>query len=95
MIDWYSVGFSALWIFGLSLDLAALSFAYYLAKQHERGFRQALESRACRIMIALGLVLFCLGWTGSVTVLWERIVWAVLGLIFLVNTLRNIKMRIA
>ena len=37
---------------------------------------------ACQIMIDLGLVFFCLGWTGGVSVYWERLVWAVLALIF-------------
>jgi hypothetical protein len=92
MIDWYSVGFSALWIFGLGLVTAALSFANYLASQQKRRFRQALERPACQIMIDLGLVFFCLGWTGSVSGTWERIVWAVLALIFAVRTWQARKM---
>ena len=86
MIDWYALGFGALWIFGLGLEVAALSLANYLANQQKRGFWHALELPACRIMIDLGLVFFCLGRTGSASVTWERIVWAVLGLIFLLRT---------
>ena len=93
MIDWYSVGFSALWILGLGLVVAALSFAYYLAEQQEQRFKQALEIPACRIMIDLGLVFFALGWTGSVSSIWERIVWAVLVLLFLVQTWQATKTR--
>ncbi len=92
MIDWYSVGFGALWILGLGLVLAALSFASYLASQRKRRFRQALEMPACRIMIGLGLVFFCLGQTGSVSAAWERILWAVLALIFAVWTWQPRKM---
>ena len=92
MIDWYSVGFGALWIFGLGLEVAALSFANYLASQQKRRFRQELEMPACRIMIDLGLVFFCLGWTGSVSSTWERIVWAVLALIFAVRIWQDRKM---
>lgn len=92
MIDWYSVGFGALWILGLGLVVAALSFANYLAPQQKRRFRQALEMAACQIMIDLGLVFFCLGWTGSVSGTWERIVWAVLALMFAVQTWQARKM---
>ncbi|HEY5270316.1 MAG TPA: hypothetical protein VII97_08265 [Anaerolineales bacterium] len=93
MIDWYSVGFGALWILGLGLVTTALSFANYLVSQQKRRFKQALEMPACRIMIDLGLVFFCLGWTGSVSAAWERIVWAVLALIFAVRTWQARKMR--
>jgi hypothetical protein len=85
MIDWYSVGFGALWILGLGLVTAALSFAYYLASEQKRRFRQMLELPACRIMINLGLVLFCLGLAGGVSAVWERLLWAVLALIFAVQ----------
>jgi multisubunit Na+/H+ antiporter MnhB subunit len=93
MIHWYSVGFSALWILGLSLVVAALSFAYYQVEQQKRRFRQALEMPACRIMIGLGLVFFCLGWTGSVSSTWERIVWAVLAFVFAVQIWQAMKTR--
>jgi len=85
LIDWVSVGFSALWILGLGLVTAALSFANYLASQQKRRFRQVLEMPNCRIMINLGLVLFCLGLAGSVSIVWERLLWAVLALIFAVQ----------
>jgi hypothetical protein len=92
MIDWVSVEFGALWILGLGLVTASLSFAYNLASQQKLRFRQALEMPACRIMIGLGLVFFALGWTGSVSSTWERIVWAVLALVFAVQTWRAWKM---
>jgi hypothetical protein len=86
MIDWYTVGFGALWILGLGLVTAALSFDNYLASQQKRRFRQALEMPACQIMIDLGLVLFCLGLAGGVSAVWERILWAVLALMFVLQT---------
>ena len=93
MIDWYSVGFSALWILGLGLMVATLSFTYYQAGQQKQRFRQALEIPTCRIMIGMGLVFFTLGWTGSVSSTWERIVWAVLALLFMVLTWQATKTR--
>ncbi len=85
MIDWVSVGFGALWIFGLALVTAALSSANYLAghlSRQQRRFSQTLELPVYRVMIALGLVFFCLGWAGSVSALWERLLWVVLALLF-------------
>ena len=93
MIDWYSVGFGALWILGLGLVTAALSFANYLASQQKRRFRQALEMPACRIMIDLGLVFFCVGLAGGVSAVWERLLWAVLALVFALQTWQARKMR--
>lgn len=92
LIDWVSVGFSALWILGLGLVTAAFSFAYYLASQQKQRFRQALEMPACRIIIGLGLVFFCLGWAGGVSPVWERLLWAVLALIFAVQIWQGRKM---
>ena len=92
MIDWVSVGFSALWILGLGLVTAGLSFASYLASQQKRRFRQALEMPACRIMMDLGLVFFCVGLAGDVSAIWERLLWAVLALIFAVQTWQARKM---
>jgi hypothetical protein len=86
MIDWYLVGFGALWILGLGLVTASLSFAYYLASQQKQRFRQALEIPSCRIMISLGLVFFCLGLAGGVSAVWERLLWAVLALMFALQT---------
>ena len=86
MIDWVSVVFGALWILGLGLVTAALSFANYLASQQKRRFRQALETPACRIMIDLGLVFFCLGWAGGVSAIWARLLWGVLALMFALRT---------
>jgi hypothetical protein len=92
MIDWYVIGFGALWILGLGLVTGALSFANYLASQQKRRFRQVLEIPASQIMIDLGLVFFCLRWAGIVSGTWERIVWAVLALMFALQTWQARKM---
>lgn len=82
MIDWVSVGFGALWILGLGLVLAALSFANYLAGQNKRSFRQTLSLPEYQSMINLGLVFFCIGWAGNASTGWERLLWIVLALVF-------------
>lgn len=92
MIDWYSMGFGALWILGLGLVVAALSFANYLTSQQKRRFKQVLKMSACRITIDLGLVFLCLGLTGGLSAVWERLLWGVLALIFIVRTWQARKM---
>ena len=86
MIDWYIVWFGMLWILGLGFLVASLSLANYLACRQKRRFGQALKRPAFRIMIDLGLLFFCLGWSGDVSSTWERIVWAVRALLFPVQT---------
>jgi hypothetical protein len=88
MIDWYSVGFGALWIMGLGLVTAGLSLANFFGCTQIWKFRQALKMPAYRIMIGLGSVLFCLGLAGSVSTLWEHLLWAVLALIFALQSWR-------
>ena len=92
MIDWYSLGFSALWIIGLGLIIAAMSFGNYWASQQKQRFKTALGKPAFRIIIGLGLIFFCLGWAGGVSTVWERILWAVLAFIFALLTWQAKKM---
>jgi hypothetical protein len=89
MIDWYLVGFNALWIMGLGLVTAGLSLANYLGSRQNWRFGQALKIPACKIMIGLGLVFFCLGLAGDVSTIWERLLWVVLALIFVFQTWRT------
>jgi hypothetical protein len=93
MIDWFSVGFGALWILGLGLVVAGLSLANYLGSRHTYKFRQALRTTACRIMIGLGLVLFCIALAGSVSTVWEHLLWAILALIFAIQSWQTRKLK--
>ncbi len=82
MIDWYSAGFSTLWIIGLGFVTAGLSLANFMGFWQNIKFRKAIKWSSCRIMISLGLVFFCLGLAGSVSTIWEHILWVVLAFIF-------------
>jgi hypothetical protein len=82
LIDWRLVGFSALWITGLSVVLAAFSFADYAASQRRLRTRVVLGWPGHLIAINAGLLLFCLGLVGSARAWWEQILWAALAVTF-------------
>jgi hypothetical protein len=86
MIDWYSLGFSAIWIVGLGFVTAGLSMAYFIKSKMNLPFRKAINIPSCRIIIGLGLVFFCLGLAGGMSTLWEHILWIVLALVFGLQT---------
>jgi hypothetical protein len=91
MIDWYSASFSALWITGLGFVTAGLSIANFIGIRQNIRFKQAIEMPPCRTMIGLGLVFFCLGLAGSVSTVWEHLLWAILALIFALQSWRTRK----
>jgi hypothetical protein len=91
MIDWYSVGFNALWIAGLGLVTAGLSIASYLGGRENWRFRRAIRIPISGDMVGLGLVFFCLGLAGGVSTAWEHILWAALAFIFILQTWLNWK----
>ncbi len=84
LIDWAGVGFGALWILGLSLNLAALSMADYQRTQTGKRWREVWSTSGYQLVSNLGLMLFCFGLLGSARADWEKILWGALGLGFAV-----------
>ena len=82
LIDWRMVGFSSLWILGLSIILTVLGFVDYHAKTRQRRFREELRGSGYQRFINIGLVLFCLGLLGSSSTWWEKILRGLLALSF-------------
>jgi hypothetical protein len=82
LIDWQLVGFSTLWITGLSIVLAALSFADYVAAAQRLRTRAVLGWPGYQAAINAGLMLFCLGLIGSARAWWEQLLWAALTIAF-------------
>jgi cell division protein FtsW (lipid II flippase) len=78
MIDWWDVGVNALWIAGLAIFLAAVSY-HSAAKAHAKDKPRLLWSG--EIWPAAGLALFCLGLGLSSAETWKQIVWLVLMLL--------------
>jgi len=79
MIDFRSVAANALWILGLALILAALSWAYWVAARENVRFRVALNRPGVARALDIGLMLFCAGLAATARTGWERALWGVLA----------------
>ena len=89
MIDWFGVFHNALWIFGLAIVLAALSYADWRRRLvvPPVSFRQALAEPGFQAAVSLGFTLFCAGLALGSAVWWQIAAWAALGLFFAWNGL--------
>ena len=79
LIDWRLVGFGALWILGLSVLLATLSFADYTAHTEKVRLRDTLARRGYQAAIYAGLTLFAVGLSGTARAWWEIALWILLA----------------
>lgn len=76
LVDWWLVGASAMWLGGLSVLLASLSWANYVAPLRRRSFRAVLAEPAYQLVLNGGLGLFCVGWAVMPEIAWwERSLW--------------------
>mgnify|MGYP006308534749 CR=1 FL=1 len=85
MIDVWAVAANAPWILGLSLVLAALSWARWLAQKEHTRTRATLDRPPVRRAVDLGLLLFCAGLAATSRRTWERVLWAALAVAWLVQ----------
>ena len=85
MINWQSVIFNSLWILGLAVLLAALSYHYWVASVNKRPLREQFSQPDFLRLLWVALLLVCLGLAGTSQQNWEMIVWGVLALFALVN----------
>ena len=83
LIDWVSLARNALWILGLSIALAAWSYAWWSAGEQGIRRRVALASPSFQAPFSLGMVLFSGGMAWGSARWWENALWLVLGLLFL------------
>ena len=79
MIDWWNVLTHSLWIIGLAIELAVLSYKDWSSFRSGEGFGAALRRTVHNPIFLLGLVLACLGAGLGITVWWRRVLWFVLG----------------
>ena len=83
MIDWAMVAANSLWILGLAIGLATLSYASWDAWATHETFLQRLNRPAPQGVLALAGFLFCLGLAATSKVTWQVVVWLVLAGLFL------------
>lgn len=84
-IDWFGVFSNGLWILGLAVALAAVSYADWRRRLNEPRLtlRQALGQPSFQAAWSLGLLLFCAGLALTSAVWWQTAAWAALALAFL------------
>lgn len=78
LIDWPPVAANALWILGTAWLIAVASYRLYIGR----------STRTVVLSMWLACCLLCAGWVLSRDVLWERIVWGVLGCVSLLQLVR-------
>ncbi len=89
MIDWYNLFANALWILALALALAALSFARWSARMEGEKLKTILNRAAWGNSLNLAGTIFCAGLALTTEVWWERLLWAILGVLFLVQVVMS------
>lgn len=88
MIDVRGVTANSLWILGLAVLLAALSWAHWVASTEKARYRTVLGRPRARRALALGFFLFCAGLAATGRAWWERALWGVLAAAFAVQAWR-------
>jgi hypothetical protein len=79
MIDLWYVASNSLWIAGLSLLLAAISWASWRASAGKTRIAAALTQPGARRAWAFGIALFCAGMAVTGRVWWEQGLWGTLA----------------
>jgi hypothetical protein len=90
MIDVWLVVSNSVWIAGLSVVLAAVSWASWKASvERAEGarLRTVLARPGVRLVWALGMALFCAGMAATGRAWWERALWGALAVAFAVYAL--------
>ena len=80
MINWSSVGTGSLWIAGLAIIFATISYAHWQAGERGERLRAVLGVFACQVGLDLGMLLLCTGLFFTARSIWERLAWAALAL---------------
>ena len=91
LIDWGALAANALWIIGLGLALAGLSFAGFEASSQQVKLAQVLSQRRFDLTLNLAGIIFCSGLAAASSQLLEIILWVVLAILFFVNILLTLR----
>jgi len=74
-----------LWVLGLAITLAALSYSDYLASCRRVRTRRILGSSTFQLPFSAGMTLVCLGLLFTTQKAWERVVWGILSVLFVIQ----------
>jgi hypothetical protein len=83
MIDWAMVAANAVWIVGVSMGLATLSYASWEAWSVHETFWHKLAKPVYQAALSLSGMLFCIGLAASVQVIWQSVLWLALAVLCL------------
>jgi mannose/fructose/N-acetylgalactosamine-specific phosphotransferase system component IIC len=85
MIDWYNLLMNALWIFACALALSTISYVSWQASALGEKFRTVLGKRGIQVALNSAGLLFCIGLAGTSDVLWQRVLWILLAVGFVLQ----------
>lgn len=88
MIDVWGVAAHSLWILGLAVIVAVLSWAGWAAGVERVQLRTVLGRPQMWRMIGLGLSLFCVGMAATGSAWWDWVLWGFLAAAFAVQAWR-------
>jgi len=91
MIDWLNLIWNALWILGLAVGLATLSYASWEASIYKEKFSVRLRRSTPQAVLNLAGVLFCLGLAGTSRRWWEIGLWLLLGVSFIFQAITALR----
>ena len=95
MIDWFNLAANALWILGCALALGTFSYASFQASLRGEKLRTYLGRPAMQATIDLAGALFCAGLAATSKPAWQMALWAVLGVLFLVQMVFSLRHKTA
>jgi hypothetical protein len=79
MVDIKGVVTNSLWIVGLAILLAVLSWVHWLSKVKRTSFRDVVKHPQTQRYLNTGLFLFSIGLATSTQTWWERTLWGLLA----------------
>ncbi len=82
LIDWYNLAMNAFWILGSAVALAALSYASWEASATGDKFSVRLGKPNIQMILNIGGLLFCVGLAGTSDIVWQQVLWGLLGIGF-------------
>jgi hypothetical protein len=85
MIDIWGVVANSLWILGLAVLLAVLSWARWIAQTEQSDLRIVLNQPSIQTALDVGLFLFCAGLAATGRAWWERVLWGLLAVAWVVQ----------